>query len=249
MPVQGVIHWDAPLPESVFDLLLDPEHDLLGHGESEVLVRQEGIDAMGDGAPLLLREAIMQVMPHDVVPHGEEHSSDRPFMLPGFLFRHPLVDVEDVPNLLGEDFPRVRRGADRGGVAPPIVVQRGVDELDGVAVGHQLRSDHEVLEHIAGRELQSVVGLTFRQAAPNIGVRLQGEYRVVIGVAGGLVVAEDLVMVLIFLRPVAAYHVRTRIHRPFIENLQHVGLDPVVGVHMQDVIPCSLFHPSPTSLR
>ena len=141
----------------------------------------------------------MQVMPHDMVSHGEEHSSDRPFMLPGFLFRHPLVDVEDVPDLLGEDFPRVRRGADRGGVAPPIVVQRGVDELDGAAVGHQLRGDHEVLEHIAGRELQSVVGLTFRQTAPYISVRLQCEDGLVIGVAGCLVVAEDLVAVFVFL--------------------------------------------------
>ena len=110
----------------------------------------------------------MQIVPHEVVTHGEEHSSDRPFMLTGFSFRHPFVYVEDVLYLLCEYLPCVRRGADRGGVAPSVVVQRGVDELDGAAVGHQLRGDHEVLEHIAGRELQSVVGLTFRQTAPYI---------------------------------------------------------------------------------
>lgn len=112
MPAQGVIHWGAPSPDSVFDSLLDTEHDLLGHGEAQVLVRKVFPYAKGDGFSLLLREAAMQVMPHDVVTHGEEHSSECSFMLAGLSFRHPLVDAEDILDLLREDFFRVGGRAD-----------------------------------------------------------------------------------------------------------------------------------------
>ena len=57
MSAEGKRPFGEPSSDSVFDFLLDPERDLLGHGESQILVREVGPYAMGDDSPLLLGEA------------------------------------------------------------------------------------------------------------------------------------------------------------------------------------------------